>query len=205
MSVHRSINQFMYALPMVFLPFLLALGGNPTPAYAYNLDERGYWYSMMNVRYCNYGTGNSNSNWNHGITAWNQDANAPVFLTSNCTNSDIDLFADNYGNNSTPGITYFATSKSGTCNGWTQFGYNYSYLNTYYTDNIGNPTPYYDSNADQMVAVHELGHGIGLDHVNITSSVMQPTTGAWFTYHINTPQPDDENGVRALYNACGYH
>lgn len=44
------------------------------------------------------------------------------------------------------------------------------------------------------IAVHELGHTIGLDHESRTQAIMQPIAGS-----IEVPQEDDINGVIALY------
>ena len=44
------------------------------------------------------------------------------------------------------------------------------------------------------IAVHELGHTIGLDHENNLQAIMQPVAG-----NIEVPQQDDINGVAVLY------
>ena len=50
------------------------------------------------------------------------------------------------------------------------------------------------------VAVHEIGHALGLDHSNVKGSVMWPTVKS------GTPKlhPDDVNGIRALYGESLY-
>ena len=51
------------------------------------------------------------------------------------------------------------------------------------------------------VAVHELGHSLGLEHTNIKGSVMYP----WYQgYKPDFDlQPDDIAGIRYLYGKCG--
>ncbi len=50
----------------------------------------------------------------------------------------------------------------------------------------------------RRVAVHELGHALGLGHENQASAIMKPVVGS-----IETPRTDDVTGVRALYGLAG--
>jgi len=47
----------------------------------------------------------------------------------------------------------------------------------------------------RRVAVHELGHLLGLDHESIAPAIMAPTTS-----DLEVPQADDIAGINALYN-----
>ncbi|MDY6982056.1 MAG: matrixin family metalloprotease [Pseudomonadota bacterium] len=47
----------------------------------------------------------------------------------------------------------------------------------------------------RRVALHELGHALGLDHSSATQSIMQPNYGS-----LHTLQADDVSGVNALYD-----
>lgn len=49
----------------------------------------------------------------------------------------------------------------------------------------------------QTVALHEIGHLLGLAHTNVQGSVMFPFVNSNFT--LRTLQQDDLNGIRALY------
>ncbi|WP_456406038.1 matrixin family metalloprotease, partial [Thiolapillus sp.] len=50
----------------------------------------------------------------------------------------------------------------------------------------------------KRIALHELGHALGLGHENANPAIMQPTVG-----NIYTLQPDDLAGVAALYGPAG--
>lgn len=49
----------------------------------------------------------------------------------------------------------------------------------------------------QRVAVHELGHALGLDHENSVPAIMNASIS--FGSSISLPQPDDISGVNAMY------
>jgi hypothetical protein len=54
--------------------------------------------------------------------------------------------------------------------------------------------PYFEINDFRRVAVHELGHGLGLDHEDSVTAIMQSLAG-----DIEYPTADDIAGVNSLY------
>ena len=58
-------------------------------------------------------------------------------------------------------------------------------------------TPVVVFGSDETVALHELGHLLGLGHSDVNGSVMWPTVSTNFT--LRTLQADDLAGIRALY------
>lgn len=186
-------------LAILILALLLA-GSSMLPvgvpkAHAYSLWGY-YWPNMSGVRYCNYASGNSATAFNNAVNAWNSSS-APVVYTQNCTNTDVELVSDNYGNTGWDGLTRVYATGSQTCNGWTQWTLVDTDMNTYYTD-----TSSYDNGARQSVATHEMGHAIGLQHSTALAVMIADTGTRWSSHHIDTPQSDDVNGVTAIYNKC---
>jgi Matrixin/FG-GAP-like repeat/Putative peptidoglycan binding domain len=49
----------------------------------------------------------------------------------------------------------------------------------------------------ETVALHEIGHCLGVQHTNVSGSVMFPSVSSNFT--LRALQPDDNAGIRALY------
>jgi hypothetical protein len=53
----------------------------------------------------------------------------------------------------------------------------------------------------ETVALHEIGHCLGLQHTTVRGSVMFPSVSSNFT--LRALQPDDNAGIRALYPSTG--
>lgn len=120
--------------------------------------------------------------YSDAISAWNYSP-AYIVFTSN------------------PGMVYATDAyNSGTSlDGWTNYGSsnNYftwanTYLNYYYTVN-------YPPEKIQGIAVHELGHSVGLAHASGCVIMVASSYTRWNICGIDTPQTDDDNGIDALY------
>ena len=90
------------------------------------------------------------------------------------------------------GSTTLATTKISSRNGVTiQSGIVFNGTKKW---NVYSGPPHHDVNDFRRVAVHELGHVIGLDHEDQARSIMHSTDDT-----IEEPQADDIAGVAALY------
>jgi hypothetical protein len=68
-----------------------------------------------------------------------------------------------------------------------------SRVNTYYTNS-------YSAATRKSVWVHEIGHGLGLNHSALANAVMNMCPPCVYnSYGTNTPITDDINGMNALY------
>lgn len=120
------------------------------------------------------------------MNSWNSATQ--LNLQESSSAQPLRLFVVNYGATGYEGVTI--TTKNFLT------GYFYKAdvtLNTYYASS-------YSTNAKRAVWVHEIGHGVGLDHVSSTKLMMYSCASCVYTnYGYYTPQSDDIAGVNFLY------
>lgn len=148
-------------------------------AFAYALEGGKWSGSQISIGF--YGSQQSydKQGWINGYTAWN---NAKTHIHFSANGGTLDAH-DMYRNDVTwDGLTNYTINIFGYFTGVD------TYLNYYYTQ-------HYSASTIQEVAAHELGHSVGLAHVN-SCVLMNPYTGSRCG---NTPKQDDINGVNYLY------
>jgi hypothetical protein len=156
------------------------------PAGAYVLESSGWHGGPGKGVCCAYIHVQYNSNLinadagltNNGIRAWNASP-APVILQQ--LSGSLQVNSTERYDMAAPSWTSYATSGG-------YFTYAHIYYNDHVMANYGQP---YANN----IAMHELGHAMGLDHTHGCIGVMDGDVICGFT----APQQDDINGISALY------
>lgn len=145
-----------------------------------------------------------NTNWNAAVAPaldmWNQQMGA--IQLRGIMNSTAPVSQGDHVNSLAFASTFFGSSFGSNTLAIT--GYSYSGSTMIEADTLFNTAQPWDSYRGalrssfdiQRVALHEVGHAIGLAHSSVAGAIMSPFIGNQYT-----PSADDVAGIQALYGA----
>lgn len=177
--VRLSLLALVFALALVVAPLQSAF------AYAYlgsrlaNQPTSGCCASV-NLQYTSM-TSKDTTGWNNARSTWNGSAANVLFYNGSSSYVVRDTYNSSVG---WDGVTYNYGGSTTTSSD--------IYLNSYYTSG-------YSDGKVQAVSAHELGHLLGLAHVNGCVLMNPYTSTRYDTCGVNYPTSDEVNGVNGLY------
>ena len=144
---------------------------------------------------------------NNAMTSWGNNSNFqyspisaykdPCLITEsniyNSTRFKDDMCGEAFGATTLAVAVYYYDDSNNTY--VTAIGFNSLHDWGIHDNNSSSP---YDF---KRVALHEVGHTLGLDHSGTTASIMYPS----YQNNITTLQTDDINGIRAIYGLTDDH
>lgn len=145
----------------------------------------GRWSAPTATVYVDTGNTTLDNATKSAVAQWNQTGVFTFRLVTDSGKANIVVHSMNNDDTNAAGLT--RTSTNSVTN---RFTHATVYLNQKY---LLDPNYGYDEQRIINTAEHELGHAIGLDHVD-SASVMQPA-GSFYTI-----QPVDVQSVKTLYN-----
>lgn len=152
-----------------------------TPSLAYTTTGCKWPANNLNIFGATVG-GDARTALNQAASSWSAYSNVNLAITSfgqfsaASTNSGATGWEGQATWNCPIGMTISASAR----------------LNTYYTDS-------YPTARKKVVWLHELAHGLGLNHVNVVARVMYTSASAAYNAGVRNPTTDDVNGINSLY------
>lgn len=176
---------------LVFLSLILVMVFSSSNANAYNLLG-GRWLvaDQLTWYYDNYISTQTKTAATSAATAWN---NAKISWVS-LKNSTGKVYITEIRDTTTDSDGWAQINPCGAC---------HNYQSATITVNTAK-TAYGNPDALKSVLVHEFGHVFGLDHNDKDKCIMISYTygsgSRYGAYGLTTPQTDDINGVKSIYN-----
>ena len=159
------------------------------------------FYTGLNTNEDGTSAADYQSALNNAMTSWHNNSNFQYSINSAykdpCDTSNSDINSARFKGDicgTAFGITTLAIASSSHYSGTTNKARAYIIFNSSKSwgihDNSSNsPTDF------KRVALHEVGHTLGIGHEEDNASIMYPS----YQSNITTLQPDDINGIRAIY------
>lgn len=176
----KRIHRIVAGLATIGITAGLVLSAAPAMAYTHT----GCHWITGNLGIRNtLSPGTSRDALNQAIATWSNVSDVNLVSTQN--NEPFRTESYNYG----------ATGWEGQASYSCVPGFMTSVLaklNSYYTNN-------YPTARKKVIWLHELGHGLGLGHVTVSTRVMYTSASTAYLNGTRNPTSDDINGVNALY------
>ncbi len=197
-----DIRPYSRAATAIGLAALLTIAAGSRQAQAYALEGPVWATGTAKFAYIVPGTSGSGYSYalKQAMADWNAVSNfkwAPQGVSANpCANTGLagarlssTACGQTFGS-STLAVTFY---NYGFANHFIHVG---TVFNSHVKFGVYSGALMSGSTDFRRVAVHELGHALGLDHENNSGipAIMAPTVS-----NIQKPQPDDINGTRAMY------
>ncbi|MCI4626876.1 MAG: matrixin family metalloprotease, partial [Candidatus Magnetoovum sp. WYHC-5] len=184
----------------IFLTVMLLVAVLLNDSYSYTLSGQK-WSNSSATFYVGYDSGQYDDAFIEALQSWNSLSKFAYLYTKSSADSCTQDYKNGYGFSSTYCGTQWSSGTLAT-SAWYYNPSTNAILESDITFNSNVTWSIFNgigsgSTDFRRVAVHELGHSLGLEHSATKAAVMYPTYQAT----IEVPQTDDINGLVAMYGA----